>query len=102
MKKKRTIRIEVEKEREVVIRHRESREAWCAACGAQVQFVTVAEAAHLAGLSELALSRQLAACPLHFDETADGRVLICLDSLRQQRGSLKRTAPTAVSGNAQE
>ena len=102
MKKRRTIRIEVEREREVVIRCRESREAWCPACGARVQLVTVAEAALLAGISESALSRQLDACPLHFDETADGRVLICLNSLRQQRGSLKRTAPMSVNGNARE
>ena len=40
MKTKRTIRIELEREREVVIRQRESREVWCPACGAQVPFET--------------------------------------------------------------
>ncbi|MEO8436479.1 MAG: hypothetical protein ABI596_16395 [Pyrinomonadaceae bacterium] len=43
MKRKRTIRIAIEREREVVIRRRESREAWCPACGARVQLVTVAD-----------------------------------------------------------
>ena len=43
MKTKRVIRIAVEREREVVIRQRESSEAWCPVCGAQVQFETAAD-----------------------------------------------------------
>ena len=86
MRKKRTIRIVVEREREVVIRQGQTREAWCSSCGAQVQLVTIADAARSAGLSELALYEQLGLRALHFDESPDGRALVCLNSLRQQTG----------------
>jgi hypothetical protein len=83
MKTKRTIKVVVEREREVVITNQQKREAWCASCSAQVQLVTIAEAAHLAALTELALCQQLELGVVHFDETSDGRALICLNSLTE-------------------
>ncbi len=55
--------------------------AWCASCGAEAQLATVEEAAQRAGLTELAMYRRLESGALHFTETADGRVLVCLNSL---------------------
>ena len=57
--------------------------AWCAACGAESQLATIEETARRAGLTELATYRRLESGALHFMETADGRVLVCLNSLRQ-------------------
>lgn len=42
---------------------------------------SVAYAAREAGLSELAIYQLLDARALHFREAADGRVLVCLNSL---------------------
>jgi hypothetical protein len=101
MKRKRTITIVVEREREVVIRHDESREDWCPSCGAQVQLLTVAEAARFTAVSELALYEQLELGALHFHETAGRRAVICLNSLSQQAKRLKATAMVPAGGSTQ-
>ena len=88
MKRKRTITVVVETEREVIISHGPSREAWCASCNAQVPLVTIAEAARYAGFSELSFYEQLELRAVHFHETADGRAFICLNSLKEQQGLL--------------
>jgi hypothetical protein len=81
MKKTRTIRIVVEREREMLIRRRPSQETWCPSCGAQAQLLTIAEAARFAGLTELALHQLLEVRTIHLAKTADGRTLICFNSL---------------------
>jgi hypothetical protein len=55
--------------------------AWCLKCEAEVRMATVAEAAREAALSELFIYQLLDARALHFREDADGRVLVCLNSL---------------------
>lgn len=55
--------------------------AWCLGCGAEVQMATVAEAARVAGLSELAVYQLIDDGLLHFAEDSERRVLICLNSL---------------------
>jgi hypothetical protein len=77
-------RIKVETERVFALRAHTAgagRTAWCSSCGAARTVVTLPEAAAVAGLSERAVCRRVEARSLHFDEAADGRLLICLDSL---------------------
>lgn len=85
MKKlKRIVKLTVETERTLIFRSRCDRPAaWCAVCGAEVAIATVDEAARAAGVSELTICRRIEACSLRFTETPDGRVFICLDSLRK-------------------
>jgi len=80
-KAKRITRITFETERVLVIRGKRCRDVWCEACGAQVQMVTLGEASSIAGLSELAICRQIDARFLHSTETPDGLIVICLNSL---------------------
>jgi len=82
MKKKRITKFTVETERTLIFRSRGDKcTGWCARCGAEAEMLTVDEAARAAGLSELAIGRRIEARSLHCTETADGRVLICLNSL---------------------
>jgi excisionase family DNA binding protein len=80
--KKRTL-ITIETDRMIVIgeQRRTIRSAWCAACARQVRMVTVDEAAALARASSRTIYRWVEAEKLHFTETPDGRLFICLNSL---------------------
>ena len=55
--------------------------ALCGGCGEQVQMVTVDEAVILARRGSRAIYRLIEVRRLHFTETADRMVLICLNSL---------------------
>lgn len=82
MKKKRITKFTVETERTLIFRSRGDKcTGWCAGCGAQGEMLTVERAARAAGVSELAICLRIEARSLHFTEAADGRVLICLNSL---------------------
>jgi hypothetical protein len=58
-------------------------EQWCEACAAQVRMVSAEQAAALAKVSARAIYRAVESQQLHFKETSDGRLFICLDSLPQ-------------------
>ena len=78
--KRRTITVEVD--RVVFIgKHESSPIVWCAACASRVRMVTVDEAATLARASARTVYRWVEAGSLHFTETPEGRLLICLNSL---------------------
>lgn len=82
-KPKRVRRVTVRTERTFVFRNRDSvRVGWCAGCGAEVCMVSVEGAAREAGVSELTVYRLVEGRALHFAEDAEGRVLVCLNSLR--------------------
>jgi hypothetical protein len=84
MRKRRITKFTVETERTYIFRsRREVRAGWCSECGVETQLATVAEAAREAGLSELAIYQLLNDGALHFTEDTGGRVLVCLNSLRQ-------------------
>jgi hypothetical protein len=55
--------------------------SWCEGCGAEAPMATVAAAAREADLAELAIYQLIDARALHFTEDAEGRVLVCLNSL---------------------
>ena len=83
-KPKRVRRVTVRTERTFVFRSRGSvRVEWCAECGAEVGMMSVDGAAREAGVSELAIYRLVEERALHFSEDAEGRVLVCLNSLRR-------------------
>jgi excisionase family DNA binding protein len=73
--------ITIEIERVVVIRRQLPVRAWCQPCGAQVVMITVDEAAQLVRVSARTLYRWVENEKLHFTETAEGGLLICLNSI---------------------
>ena len=82
MTTKRRVRITVETERVLAIRKSKAPLAsWCERCGSEVRRLTPDEAAALARTSVRAIYRKLEAERLHFKETDDGWILICLNSL---------------------
>lgn len=83
MRKSKT-RITVETHQLIVVRRgaRFARE-WCPPCGRQVNMVTAGEAAAIGGVSLRAICRRVDLGELHFKETGDGLLFICLNSLAQ-------------------
>jgi hypothetical protein len=56
----------------------------CPTCG-NTRFVTPAEAARSSGETLREIFRRIEAAEIHFFETPDGELLVCLDSLNQNR-----------------
>ncbi len=82
MEKKRKTKITVETERLVIVRRREKDESgWCGRCEAKVRIITPEEAAVAAHVSTRTIYRWIEAERLHFTETPEGFLRICLDSL---------------------
>src|SRR5262249_9662714 len=80
MKKKRT-EITIETESMLFINSPNRALTWCAACRAEVEMVTLDQAAILAGVDTRTIFRRLESDNLHSSETAAGLLLICLASL---------------------
>jgi hypothetical protein len=55
--------------------------AWCKSCGKRVVMLRADEAARLAGVSSRTLYRWVEDRLVHFTETQDQLVLVCLDSV---------------------
>jgi hypothetical protein len=77
---KRVIHIEIETERSVSIACRQSRIRWCPICNLELAFVSLAEVAALAGLSEGELIQNH---QLHLETQPDNQVFVCLNSLNK-------------------
>jgi hypothetical protein len=83
MRRKRRTETRVEIERVVVIRQRRGvSQAWCAGCAQPVTMVTAEEAAAVAGVTRRTIYALVEAEKVHFAETPDGLLLICLNSLK--------------------
>jgi hypothetical protein len=93
---KKSIRITLESERLLVITTRRTCVEPCAACGDEMRMVTVEEAATLARVSARSIYRAVEAGTLHFLETTEGPLLICLTSLNESL-----TNPKALSGTSE-
>lgn len=78
---RRRIEIITETERELVITSRLDRLIFCEACGRRVQMITAEQAAAQAGITVRAVYRRVEADRVHFIETAEGRLLICVNSV---------------------
>lgn len=81
MRSTRRMKITVEKERLLVVGHQHEVESWCEECSARVRMLRPGEAAAVAAVSDRTIFRQIESHRLHFTETSQGAVLICLNSL---------------------
>jgi len=86
MKTKRRAEIIIEKERIVMITGRHNIRVWCQQCGTDVEMIHAGQAASLSGLTQRAIFRMIEAGSLHFAESVNGTLLICLLSLRKGAG----------------
>ena len=84
MKRTRRMRITVENERLLVVSHQKVIESWCEECSARVRMLRPGEAAAVADVSDRTIFRHIESRRLHFTESSDGAVLICLNSLLKQ------------------
>src|SRR5713101_1264457 len=64
--------------------------AWCATCAKPVPMVTPQQAAVIARVSVRVVNRWVEADDIHFMETPDGLLLVCLNSLRNEQVPLKK------------
>jgi len=79
---KRRIEIIVEKHRVLTVRTRRvSAVGWCAPCDMKVRMVTAEDASRIAQVTQRTIYRWAEAGQLHFTESEDGLLLICLKSL---------------------
>lgn len=87
MRRKRTTRtVELTFERSeffVALKFRGPTLSPCAQCGGNARFVTLAEAARASGASLREIFRRIEAAEIHFLETPEGSLFVCLDSLNQ-------------------
>jgi hypothetical protein len=84
MKRTRRKRVTVETERLLVISHHNGVHGWCEGCSSQVKMVGPEEAAAVTGLSQRTIFRLIESQQLHFIETPDGGLLICVNSLLEK------------------
>jgi len=84
VKTRRRIEITVETDQVLVVKKPgRAVSAWCGECNRRVRMATAEQAALLAGVSTRQLYRWVEASKLHFTETPEGLLLVCLDSLAQ-------------------
>ena len=94
MKIKRT-RIYIERQRVALISTRRlSATGWCSLCDRNVQFVSAETAAREAQVSVRDIFRSAEQGVLHFTETQDGLLLVCIESLAAGDAIEIDTAPT--------
>ncbi len=78
-------RIEIRVEREVITQVVSTRApGWCVPCGHEVVMLSPAAAAESSGMTPREIYRWLEQGLLHFQESPDGRVSICAESLKKQ------------------
>ena len=54
---------------------------WCPACAERANMITTEAAAILSNVDTRTIYRRIEACAIHFAETPEGLVLVCLNSL---------------------
>lgn len=86
MKTRQRIEITAETEQVIILRRAHRVTAWCPVCAAEVEMVLPETAALLTGLSCRQLFRRVEDQRLHFQETPDGRLFFCLNSLQLSIG----------------
>lgn len=85
MNKRRRTEIKVEVEQTLILRQRSySTLNWCEGCGAQVRMLKPEDAAIISGHPPRTIYRLVEADQVHFNETADGTLLICLNSIQRE------------------
>ncbi len=79
-----TLMVETERLPSITRKPRSEYQHWCALCGERVKFITPDEAAYVAGVSVRAIYSQAEAGRLHFIETNEGVLRVCLNSISKQ------------------
>jgi len=83
-KPKHVRRVTVTTERTFIFKSRSSaRIGWCADCGAEVAMMSVEGAARESALGEMEIYKLIEVRGIHFFEDDEGRVIVCLNSLRR-------------------
>ena len=67
---------------------------WCRVCAGHVGMVTTEEAAALIGVSSREIFRSVENGQIHFTDTADGLLLVCMKSLSEL--DLKKKLPDTL------
>ena len=80
----RTTEFTVETQETVVIRRPTTVRVWCVKCGSTVLAARPETAAAAKRISPREIYRRVESGAVHFQESADGRLLVCLDSLIPQ------------------
>ena len=81
MSKSRITEIAVETEETLTVRIAKTNGPRCAACATGVSMVRPETAARVTGFRPREIYRRVEAGTVHFQESADGTVFVCLDSL---------------------
>ena len=68
---------------------------WCAGCGAEAEMAAGESGARLSGVSSRSVYRLVEAGLVHFSETPDGGLLVCLASLSERLAAPPRGGLTA-------
>ena len=84
MKRKATITVETERLVVISGSHAVATMLWCEPCQAEVTMFGLHEASTLADLSDRAIFQLAETGAIHFVETAEGKAMFCVRSLRQQ------------------
>jgi len=78
----RRVEITIEKHKRMILRGlRKRRVSWCRQCTKGSVLLRPEEAAVTAGVTVRTVNRWVEADVVHFDETPDGRLLICANSV---------------------
>ncbi|GEM_PF-2157548 len=81
MKKEQRVEITLKSERSISIKSSRALTALCEACGREVQMFTPGQAAIICGLSSREVYHRVESGAVHFTETVEGLLLVCLESL---------------------
>jgi len=82
VKKKRTeITVEIEEVIRAFGNSSRTSSAWCPSCGREVTMVTPQQAAAIVKVSVRTINRWVEAGAVHFVETPDGLLLLCVNSI---------------------
>jgi len=79
----RKIELTIEKSETVIVCDRKTIFVQCAKCGREVQMLSPETATRFMSISSLAIYGMITANQIHFVETVNGQILVCLDSLLQ-------------------
>ncbi|MEW6126665.1 MAG: hypothetical protein AB1757_06465 [Acidobacteriota bacterium] len=87
MKKERHVEIKLKTERTISIKSSRSLTTFCEPCGKEVQMFTPGQAALISGLTSREVYHRVEVGGVHFTETAEGLLLVCLESLLSYQSS---------------
>ena len=66
---------------QVTADHKQLVQAWCSGCGAEATMITPQQAAALAGVTVRTIYQWVESNRVHFIETGDGLLLVCVNTL---------------------